>query len=501
MKHYLHFWIYALLLIIIAFPQVNHAAEDQFIVHINIIATDTDPPTVPGNVNAVAVSTSQINVSWTDSVDNTSVIGYHVFRDNDLIATTTIPSYADTGLLADTTYAYEISAFDFSDNESAKSATSTATTFKEPVIIPNPGGEMQPNGYINQSGSSNGFFFNLKVVPDFYKATIIFNSSRNSVIKVFWGKTPDYEIGGLFKGVYNISHNVTLDHLTPDTVYYFKIEAIDGYGAHYFYESHFTTKKLPDKSAPPNVSYIYAERKGSDIVITWKNPPTEDFAGVRILRSEKFYPKDIYDGRLVYEGGGTTFTDKNIEGNVPEYYTIFAKDTNSNYSSGAVVAIGAHPFGLPFGDENIFKHVIFINGEDMFLQSTTSTSTIILNGEKETSMQIPKQKLSPDADIVVVRIKKSDGQMTHSLLLSPDKQRNSFYGDVGLLNESGSKTVILDVLDFKNNVIQHGEGIVNVKIQEKETFHLSFLAQILCKILNILKSLILWINKAFFCVF
>jgi len=91
-------------------------------------APDTTAPTVPGNVTAVAVSSSQINLSWAASTDNAGVAGYRIFRHGTLVATVgPVTSYQNTGLAAGS-YAYSVAAFDLAGNVSIQSATVTATT-------------------------------------------------------------------------------------------------------------------------------------------------------------------------------------------------------------------------------------------------------------------------------------------------------------------------------------------------------------------------------------
>ena len=67
---------------------------------------DTVPPTVPANVTATAVSSSQITVSWSASSDpGGAVAGYYVYR-GDLgttpVTTTTATSFTNMGLTART---------------------------------------------------------------------------------------------------------------------------------------------------------------------------------------------------------------------------------------------------------------------------------------------------------------------------------------------------------------------------------------------------------------
>jgi chitodextrinase len=89
---------------------------------------DTEAPSVPQNLIATAVSSSQINLTWTTSTDNVAVTGYNIYRDNALVDTSPTNSYADTGLAPGTEYDYEVSAFDTASNESARSGPASATT-------------------------------------------------------------------------------------------------------------------------------------------------------------------------------------------------------------------------------------------------------------------------------------------------------------------------------------------------------------------------------------
>ena len=95
-------------------------------------AGDTQPPTAPTNLTATAVSSSQINLSWTASTDNVGVTGYEVYRSSSKVATVTTTTYGDTGLTPSTTYSYYVKARDAAGNVSASSNTASATTLAQP---------------------------------------------------------------------------------------------------------------------------------------------------------------------------------------------------------------------------------------------------------------------------------------------------------------------------------------------------------------------------------
>ena len=84
---------------------------------------------MPQNLVATAVSSSQINLTWSPSTDNVGVIGYEVFRDGTNITTVGSTSYSNTGLNPNTVYSYAVRARDAAGNVSAHSISQAAATF------------------------------------------------------------------------------------------------------------------------------------------------------------------------------------------------------------------------------------------------------------------------------------------------------------------------------------------------------------------------------------
>jgi len=89
---------------------------------------DTQAPTTPTGLTATAISSSQINLSWSASTDNVGVTGYNIYRNGTKIGTATTNSYSDSGLSASTQYSYTVSAYDAAGNTSAQSSSASATT-------------------------------------------------------------------------------------------------------------------------------------------------------------------------------------------------------------------------------------------------------------------------------------------------------------------------------------------------------------------------------------
>lgn len=95
-----------------------------------IYGPDEDPPTQPTGLSATPVSSSRIDLSWTESTDNVGVTGYTIYRDDTFLDTVggSTTTYQDTTLSPDTTYKYEVDAFDAADLHSIRSDPAFATT-------------------------------------------------------------------------------------------------------------------------------------------------------------------------------------------------------------------------------------------------------------------------------------------------------------------------------------------------------------------------------------
>lgn len=95
------------------------------------LVPDTSSPSIPQNLQAEAMSGSQIDLRWDASNDNMAVAGYYVFRNGIKIAVETDISFSDTGLDEGTSYDYFVMAYDEANNESLSSDTITVSTLIE----------------------------------------------------------------------------------------------------------------------------------------------------------------------------------------------------------------------------------------------------------------------------------------------------------------------------------------------------------------------------------
>jgi hypothetical protein len=96
---------------------------------------DPSPPTNPSNLLATAAGPGGINLSWTASSDNVAVTNYLIERCQGpgcssfaQVATSPTTTFSNTGLLADTSYSYQVRATDAAGNLSGDSNISSTTT-------------------------------------------------------------------------------------------------------------------------------------------------------------------------------------------------------------------------------------------------------------------------------------------------------------------------------------------------------------------------------------
>lgn len=113
--------------------------------------TDTQFPSVPGNLQAVVTSPSQVDLTWSASSDNTEISGYTIFRDG-LVVTTisgTALSFSDRGLVPGKSYSYTVDAYDLIGNHSAQSEPVNMTTTFVPSLH-------MPLTYMDTNGDKPG---------------------------------------------------------------------------------------------------------------------------------------------------------------------------------------------------------------------------------------------------------------------------------------------------------------------------------------------------------
>ncbi len=136
-----------------AYEELATAVFDN--ITVNTGEPDAVPPAAPAGHSATPVSDNRIDLSWTAPGD-IDVAGYNIYRDGGPtpIATAATTSFSDTGLIANTLYTYQVSAFDAASNESLLSDPASATTLLQPAWQSDDIGAVLASGSFSQSGGT-----------------------------------------------------------------------------------------------------------------------------------------------------------------------------------------------------------------------------------------------------------------------------------------------------------------------------------------------------------
>ncbi len=474
----LKYWSLIVIIVTLGFVAVSavYAATDDIIVS-TIYGDDATPPSVPGSLTATPVATSQINLVWATSTDNLSLSGYQVFRDGVQIASTTAPNYADVGLTASTTYAYFVTAFDSFVNISA-SSTEVSTTTLASSTTPEPDEEETVVGS-TQSGTLTApleiVWF--EIIPGKDSVIIRYETKGHVRSVVRWGRSLAYELGSSAERSFSTFHKTTIEGLAPGVTYSFSIDGEHGLGKQGVLKSGTFKTLPPDDTFPPqNVGNLRAVLEGNDIVLTWQNPPDNDFQKVRVQKSDSFYPVDIADGFLLYEGEDESVRDlgAGVLG-ARLYYSVFSYDELGNISSGAVVGVTvalpsvagtstpALPIVVPIEPSVSTENPIDLQFEDLeFYQEgeeILSTDTVVsVDGTKSLTVSLPYDLVPEHLKTITITV--ADGLERHTFLLRINKERSAYTSTLAPIGRSGDFPVTVALYDYKTAQIGYTYGTV-----------------------------------------
>jgi endoglucanase len=193
----------------------------------------TTSPAAPTGLTASATSSSSIALSWaTDTPPaNCTITSYSVYRSttggfapssaNQIATVPTGTSYTDSGLSASTTYYYVVEAVD-ANGSSAASTQASATTQAAATCSAVPSA---PAGLSASPASSTGINLTWGAVTPPANCTLNSYSVFRSTTSGFTPSSSNQIAGGLTGTSFSDSG------LAASTTYYYKVEAIDGYGA------------------------------------------------------------------------------------------------------------------------------------------------------------------------------------------------------------------------------------------------------------------------------
>lgn len=106
----------------------------------------------------------------------------------------------------------------------------------------------------------------------------------------------------------------------------------------------FIPDLLPEVLQYPNVKDISIHIVNKNAKLSWENPQNLNFEYVRIMKNDIFTISP-YEGYVIYEGVGQSFSDLILEFDKNYYYTFFVKYKDGTYSVAIPIMVNAkNPF-------------------------------------------------------------------------------------------------------------------------------------------------------------
>ncbi|MBX4189076.1 hypothetical protein KW785_00590 [Candidatus Parcubacteria bacterium] len=437
-----------------------------------VTTPDTSAPSTPANVNATAVSSASIEVTWDASTDNVGVDSYRIYRDAVLVADVAIfpRDFVDTGLTPDTLYAYNVSAVDAAGNESALSVSASAQTLALPVSV-TPG---------SSPGSSSGRTLQLTnfiIVPSDTSALVSFTTSVPVTTKIEW--TASGVVRSVLSNELKTEHHLTLNSLVPATGYNVRIIVTTALGVQTTFEGiGFRTLTVVNVVSPLNVTNLSATHTENDIELAWSLPKDPSIVGVRLVRSTSFYPTSPDDGKIIFEdfngGKALNFSDTDVVVGKTYYYAIFTKDISGNFSSGVVahasIPLPGEPVATTTPLDNlpeaanvdpaiaalVTKDFLFIQDGDSL---PVSGDTVTINGNKNLTVALKYYHLPEVLKTVAVTLVgwENGSPKSFTFLLRANRDKTRYEATIGAL-VVGTYGLKITVIDFKNQGLKKIAG-------------------------------------------
>jgi chitodextrinase len=301
---------------------------------------------------------------------------------------------------------------------------------------------------------------------------ISWRTNEIALCKIFWGKTSEYESGSITEADFFLEHSTELTGFSPQTNYHFKVSCHDPQqNESETTDQKFSTLTPADLTPPANISDFEAIPGDTQIILKWKNPPDVDFKGVKIMRSENFYPQNPWEGALVYNDRGTSFTDTDLKNDVTYYYTAFAYDKAGNYSSGAIASAtpfkGAIP--PPISPPPVVSpppEIEKIKLEDFdFIQEGKKIALeeleIKTDVEKPLTISLDYEKVPEVLKTIMITLEKQ-GKF-FSFLLRVNIEKTAYFATLMPPEETGDYPLTITILDYKNQTLKKIDGQLKVK--------------------------------------
>ncbi|MDF9408361.1 MAG: Exoglucanase B precursor [Pelotomaculum sp. PtaB.Bin013] len=285
-----------------------------------VVSVEAAEITAPSNLTAVAVSMSQINLTWTDNSNNES--GFKIERAEgsngytEIAVVDNVTAFSDTGLAANTTYTYRVRAYNSSGDSDYSNEYSATTTGAVPAA------------------------------PAYLTATAVSSSRIDLTWNDYSSNESGFKIerkiaGGSYTQIATVGANATSYNdtgLADNTKYYYRVLAYNSSGnSAYSNEVNVATGTVP--AAPSDLTATVLS--STIITLTWDDNSSNE-TGFIIERKKA---GGSYTQIATVDANTTTCTISGLAGNTKYYYRVLAYNSSGNsvYSNEVNVTTGTVP--------------------------------------------------------------------------------------------------------------------------------------------------------------
>jgi chitodextrinase len=274
---------------------------------------DIIPPSTPTIIQSSSGSPTAASLSWSPSTDNVGVAGYNLWRNGIALPATAFTHFKDSGLTDNTSYTYQVAAFDLGGNISPPATVSITTQNTTP-----------PNAPSHLAA----------VVLSGRQVTLSWNAPAGNVpvtsYLLFRGTSPTN-----LTQIQQLPSSITSGNnsgLTPGATYYYGVQA-DSKGL----VSPMSNLAVATTPAPPTApAGLAATAAKAKVTLTWSCSP----GGLPIANYHIYRGTARSNLAQVAVRTAASYTDTAVTPATTYYYAVQAADTAQDLSPmSAILAV------------------------------------------------------------------------------------------------------------------------------------------------------------------
>ncbi len=229
---------------------------------------------------------------------------------------------------------------------------------------------------------------------------------------------------------------------------------------------------------PVNVINFNAIPGSTSIFLNWNYPTGADIRSVRIVRSTTFFPTNISDGEVIFEGDAQGVIDHNVTIGTQYYYTLFAQNSLGLYSSGVLAQARIAPVGeivvTPTTPVNPFENVpnavnvppaitnLTLLDFDLIQDGkkiTHAGDTVVIDGNKNLTIRLAYNKVPQILKTIAISLADPEDQTKlFTFLLRVNADETAYEATIAPLTKSGQYRLNAIILDYKNQSLKKING-------------------------------------------